>query len=874
MAIGSGGLGGIPALMDSDGFKGDASLSPYNPDLDGKDVNKSVYPWGELAEDFRAFYPNTAIDQLRWNQLYPYKLLVIDARNNQVILGSKTDGIGTVSVSSDETGLVTRIHYVGLTDRWEYTFPITPQQLSTNTNFAIVTTATQQGVVEEHNGVVFKNIRIQGTTGIWPGRHDVIVTKKTNIPFISTIFENTIDAFDTLAASASQIKNAALSDTAQTKPETALPKDAELFSTGYYQALFLSRFLEQYALAKKDTANQHWRLCFFNQKDNEAYLCTPVSLNMGRSVQKPMEYAYAIELKAFRRIDLKPGPAATPGAGESSITAPNFYQRATNIITSTRSALSNSINLVKAVRSDFRRPFEILRQATLLVKDAAGVIRTAADLPSAIVSDAKDQIAQALSNITDAGQGLGSASSQIMLNEKYKSKISQLSETSAANGTDLGGPGSLIKTDSNPAFNMFRNPEANYDMLAAVSTSDFNLNTAQQLKVNNDAEKATSVTVDELKSQAAELQQLSRDIANQFGAGDGTLYEVLGLPAPKTRTTPLTIDELEILNSLYDTLSVFDQLTATNLIDNQRILNPIQYTKDQANANGIRFDNAQSKLSVPVPFKFNIEQISLRYLGDAKRWIEIATLNNLREPFIDEVGYEISLLSNGEGRRFTVPNDSRLYLGQKILLSSDVVSAFNRNIINIEKTGTVLLITVDGNADLESMKINQGAKIKGYIAGTVNSQDQIYIPVQSPAENDNTTPPPPIYRNDASVALSKVDFLLGDDGDVVLDPLGDIRLAAGLTNLIQILKTIILTTLGSDVSDPSLGVSGVVGRSVADVKASELFQQMESQIVADPRFSGIAELSIEISGPTVFVKLAVQAAGNGGIVPITFPITR
>lgn len=865
------------SFATSDGAKAESILStnPIVPSVTQPSAVTPTNPWSGTSEVFRAFYPNTPIDPSRWNKMFPYRLLVIDARNNKIIANDESTGTGTVVAETGESGLVTKLHWNSLSDEWSYTLPITPQQMSTDIQFAIGVSATQQGVTEEHNGVVFKDISLDFTTGIWPSRKDVDPTSSFGgDTFLKTVFENSGKSAAALRQSIDNLKNI-VNSASPSSTSNSLPDTEGEYSTGYYQALYLARFLEQYALAKKDPNKASWRLCFWNQKDNEAYIVTPRRFSHRRSAQNPSAYMCSLVVRAYRRVDLKEN--AAPPSEISSITSPNFYSRAANILTGTRSVLSNSINLVRSVRSDFRRPFEILRQGTLLVKDAAGIARTAADLPSAVIVDAKSEIGQAVGNLRDAANAIGGIGISATQNAGIKSSVDAFNQLSKANGTNLGSAGGNINSTLNnsPAFNPMLNPEANYDLLSSVSTNEFNLSEEQSDKVDVDLEQATTLTVDQLKSQKSELEQLALDISNQFGAGDETTYQILGLPAPKERAVPLSIDELEILESLWESISVYDQLTATQLLDGQRILNPIQYTKELANANGLPFSDAQSKISAPVPFGLSLEAISLRYLGDAKRWYEIATLNNLRSPYIDEDGYELLLLSNGDGRSFTVSKDSRLYLGQKILLFSNTVSRFSRNIIQIDQIGdTTLLITVDGDADLNVLTASQSAKIKGYLAGTVNSQDQIYLPLGSKASISSDTPPPPLFRNDEAVALSKVDFLQSDSGDIVFDSSGDVKLAAGMTNLIQALKTIILTKIGSSIPDPTLGISAQIGDNVADVQASELFSQIEKQIKADPRFSGIVTLNIEINGPAIIINLAVTEASGGGVVPISFTVSR
>ena len=80
-------------------------------------------------------------------------------------------------------------------------------------------------------------------------------------------------------------------------------------------------------------------------------------------------------------------------------------------------------------------------------------------------------------------------------------------------------------------------------------------------------------------------------------------------------------------------------LTATNQLDDQQILNGEEFVSALAATSDIAFTIPNSKIQVPVPFGLTMEQIAMRYLGDPQLWLEIATLNDLREPYIDENGF-------------------------------------------------------------------------------------------------------------------------------------------------------------------------------------------------------------------------------------------
>jgi len=130
----------------------------------GDNGNPGDYPW-ENNKD--AFFPAIELQKEGADKIFPYKLLVVDVKTNQVVRGGVTED-NFVIQRSDSGGLQFTIRNE---NKWEFTLPITPKQLSVTDQYAINTTATMRGVVEEHNGVKFKMISASGTTGIWPTRN-------------------------------------------------------------------------------------------------------------------------------------------------------------------------------------------------------------------------------------------------------------------------------------------------------------------------------------------------------------------------------------------------------------------------------------------------------------------------------------------------------------------------------------------------------------------------------------------------------------------------------------------------------------------------------------------------------------------------------
>ncbi|MHA1675727.1 MAG: hypothetical protein ACTSU6_00960, partial [Candidatus Njordarchaeales archaeon] len=140
------------------------SFNSSQQDGGGDDTSFFSLPWQGDPEE--AFFSPFEIDPKRWNKLFPYRLLVVDvSKPNPSILARNPSSVRIENnVLINEGGIEYLITQERQNGTWEMVLPITPQQLQTTDHFAINTSATMRGVVEEHNGVKFKTVTASGTT--------------------------------------------------------------------------------------------------------------------------------------------------------------------------------------------------------------------------------------------------------------------------------------------------------------------------------------------------------------------------------------------------------------------------------------------------------------------------------------------------------------------------------------------------------------------------------------------------------------------------------------------------------------------------------------------------------------------------------------
>lgn len=848
-----------------------------------------AYPWSKEIKD--VYMPYIDIRPENWDKVFPYSLEVWDvSTETPTVVGSSGSTTPTISVGQSQSNNSILIKFDS--QEWKIALPITPQQLTITDEFAIVNTPTLRGVLEEHNGVKYKNITMSGSTGVYPQRNSKSEYSssygKDYIPYIETdplnlSFQNTGDMTNATIEQANRKKQKEneYKGGKNIYNENFVPAGGKKINidpqqTGYFHALYFGQFLEQYAIAKKNPKNNNWRLVLKLDKDNTAYFITPISFFLNKNANKPSEIMYSFTAKAWKRVNGL--------ESKKTIEKPfdlinvQIIQHGSSFLAAAKKlreliALAKNNALIDAVGNvkDF---LEKIRQAVILVKSLVNAAFDLADLAVQLVNDLKMAILDIISivNLIESRATNFEKSAKNALHnflEDLKGEFATFEEAAAANPEIKG----LIY--SNPILDI--NTTTDYSVLANTSLNNLKLNSAQKEIFDQEVSNISNRGTLELKDLASLIEKTASDISNKSGAGDPLVNAQNNKPAPKERAYPFSIEENELLLAMYDVVQAINNLTKDRSIDkiNTSVVSPSKFTSDVAATIGIPIEDSKAKILVPVPYNLSIEEIAARYLKDRNRYIEIVALNGMRSPYIDETGFTLNLLSNGDGRTFTVNSNENLYEGQKINLASSTVPVFTRNISQIKKLNDITyLIETDGEATLNTLKVLDNAYMRAYLPGTVNSQDFIFIPTDLPVDQETYPTITQTIKQDSVTQLSKVDFLLTDNFDIALDNNGDFRMSSGITNLIQALKIKFMTEKGSLLAHPSFGLGIKPGLSTADISSAGIFKEIGSMILADNRFNSIKSLEVSIDGPVLSINLQVELKNNLGVVPINFTIPK
>lgn len=810
-------------------------------------------------------FTSTSITASNWNKQFPYQLLV---------LKQSKDINGQVTYSQEAP--------------WTFTLPIPPQDMTISTPFAVSTQVTMNGIVEEHNGAPIRNISFSGTTGILPNRPTAPQNPLFAITGATKVFNTGILAgtAQSIAGTVEKVASKAAQLFGQGLDFNLLNAQADFIdnpdapntlarNTGYYQFRVLQQFLEGYATVKKHSDGRDLRLALAIWKDEAVYLVSPVNFEVRRNAADPLLYNYNIQLKAWKRVTLDP-PGAIPYPVQTG-SSPSAIAELLNAISIGRDVLEGITDTLEAIRSDVSVLFQVIRQVSLFAKDALGIPPALTDLPANITQDARGAILDLMSVVRAAGEvdgNLKASKARLSKNSQYLAQAMGIYKQPALDGIQPASVG-LAQQEAAPPEAGFADPSKMYELMSKVNINSLKLSPTVQKKIQAEIDSVRKLRRADFEYMRDELEKFAGELAEALGAGDDTYNSTYSRPDIQTKKRPTT-DDFDALFALNNIISAMSTMAVAGPQESAR-LQAIDYVAGLARKSGIAFTQPASKFAIPFPYGSTLEHIALRYLGDANRWHEIAALNGLRTPYVDETGFELPLLTNGNGNQIVVGSIEGLYVGQGVTLAANNTIRTVRRITRLEEMAPgMVFVNVDGDPDLARFGPLGFAVLHAYKPDTVNSTMQLYIPSQTPANEQELTAKSIPGVNDFTQMLEAggVDLLLTQSGDLAITPDGDCKLAIGLVNIVQKIKIAITTPQGALPQHPSFGLAIRPGTSTADMDAKDLLQATRSLFRGDPAFTGIFAAQVAKNGPLAKLGVSVGIAGIDTVIPVSVDVRR
>lgn len=785
------------------------------------------------------------IDQGKWNQVYKYyfRLAKADSQGRATVEDPKVKGF----------------------NKYTQHLHIPPQAISIQTHFASSVVATNRGVLEENNGVTFRTITISGTTGVWPTKpYQGMKNLSTASKLFNTIFPAAVTAIGGLVKSVQKTVASFVGGPADKVAEPG--KDS-----GYYQFWALHNFLVACAEARKGEEGNDLRLIFGAPKDNIEYVVTPVQFEMRRDAGSALLYRYQIVLRAWDIVSDPQEPSV-----KFDIPTPDNVNAITSILNTLkdgRAVIQSVRNILKSVNSDLAGVLLVFNQANLVMKEIAGVGEDIGDFGDAFRTNAKYLLKGPDNTFFSSLQAYeaSTGTSSPRLNFSTVDESQPLGNTSqvtpGGESTPLGSSrlalaqGVLDSALENPTF--LQNPVTDFVIPPNVESQ---LETAR--------EEARGLTSGDIRGLTDSLQRVSDNFAQNTGLMDPDYALIYGLPYTATDRLP-TEDDILTNAAIQESKISLTTCLATGQIFRERDLDPFAI----ANENLDRDDQLETPLSaLPIAFPRgrSLEDIAQQYLDDSSRWREIALLNGLRAPYIDEAGFDLPIFS-ANGRSFVVKDISHLTIYQPVLISGTMVASTQRRIINIEDIGgSQWRISVDGPDTLSDYVAMSSPKIHTRLPGCVGSGDTIFIPSSLTPDDPLPMRPNALYsRLSHAEKVFRIDLALDDSEarDLVVDHSGDVKRSSGYQNATQAIRIALETENGELERHPSYGVAVPVGGRNSGITTEQFEEIVASRVRADSRFLN-AEVSASIEGSVARVRVVAQGAQGTGHIPVDFEIGK
>ncbi len=878
-------------------------MSTTPPASKAPDINAENIELFSADPDFFTDAQDRFIDYEMWDKYYPYQLLVLEA-----------------SGEGDEL--------VYKRTKMFYTLPISPQEMNISMPIAVNTQATLTGIVEQHGGAPFRIITMSGTTGLVNRRAtpDKPTAFQTGLHAVGTVFGGTANNIGRVARIAQNGFGSALN------VHTGLSKnhndEKKIFrkDTGYAQIRLLQRFIETYVAMKsgkgdkthESTTNsthdpKKLRLALAIWKDQAVYLCSLNQFDIKRSAQNPMEYMWSMQMKAWRRVSVEDG-APLLGDNHSLFKKRDFATL--NAILKAVRAIAAIVATLRDVISSIVKDLTkfilgVIREISNFVKSVLGLLKSIADFVSpetwktmgaqiakeweslkGSASEAALELMSAFDAVTAKTGGVarfagpGSEADTVVNaavdeitnlteqnSEHYATLLSLLDRISLENLPGLDGrTKELIKTEEARILALTRRDWeerrdelrafiAKYEALLGIGAQPSQVEQGGNLYVYN-YETSTYITTE---------GEPDLNLDQPY-----TIVENL-LDSATTITKPIraaTDDDYEAMYAMNGLAQALDSLSANKSIDAPEP-STLEYVAGLAQRSGIAFKVPTSKFAVPFPYGFSLERLALLYLGDIDRWHEIATLNGLQTPYVDEEGFTLTLLTNADRNQIVVGETTNLYVNQTVYLSGNGLDRTKRHITKIDEIGdNDFVVTLDGDPDLQQFTTYAESKLEAFLPGTVNSRQVIFIPSDVAAGDFDTESRaiPGVDAFDPLLEVAGEDLLLTTKGDLAITPDGDCGVAVGLQNIVQTVRLALTTPLGGLLHHPEYGIMLQSGMSTADVTAEELLAQVKKLFADDGTFTGVRSASVAKNGNSMVITIEVGIAGVSKFIPISVEI--
>jgi phage baseplate assembly protein W len=416
------------------------------------------------------------------------------------------------------------------------------------------------------------------------------------------------------------------------------------------------------------------------------------------------------------------------------------------------------------------------------------------------------------------------------------------------------------------------------ELLSLIEVDSLQLTDPENAYIKQEVQRAAQLEASDFREMLNFLKT-QREIAFDFiGLGDTYYDSIRGRKsAPKQRD--YFISDLVVLNNTIELEKYIEGL----IIEFKYKKNVAPNLLEFANA---RLDESNSEVRVQdiyqsykvVPFEKSLHQMAQDYLGDAERWYELVTTNNLKAPYVDLTGEKILLLESGSASTVRIPisQQDKFRINSVVKIGSRLVPEEVRKVeqVNDNRDGSATVF-LSGKQDLAKLLIKHVPYVRAYKPETLNDFSLVKIPSTAIAPNKNIPEPSDgeLKKLDKALLSFGVDVAVDDvTGDLLIGTDGDIKYQFGINNLRQAVISVLKTEQGQLPLHREYGIPNSVGFSLqGDTTSTRIAAIVEEALKRDLRFTSVTLKDIQISPDgTIGMTTLVTIAGSNQLIPLAF----
>ena len=457
----------------------------------------------------------------------------------------------------------------------EFPLPLAPTAINQSENFAISIKATQGGTVVTHSGNKYKDLIIEGTTGIAPFRGTGGVDKVTG----QGIFQ---------------------------------PSDLK-YRSGYEVFLNLRNYFKTYYQLKKENSelSKGLRLTFKNYKDGEFLIVELLKFNMIRQAARSHLYDYKLEFKVIKHFEFEKPELSFLEQLD------NLLNTAISKIDLARGVFLRTQGILRQVESTYNAiVIDPLRKIGLAAKAFRGIGLVASDISDRIIRNTVNEfnntaILLGVKDLQDQNRREGGVDQKIVDVTLPNDISGAVSTRGTKTITDLGEALTVIP------ITVF--PQATIDA------------------TNEEVEESTTLPRSFYTQTRESLKRVSNNAEDLFNLNSEDLDEIFNrtstLQADEAKE--ITDEEFDVLDAFNQAITAIDNLTSSDTLFKRDFNAQLEglFTNFDDLA---EFQSLPATRQVIVNRGDTLERIAQRELNNSVRWVEIAELNNLKYPYVVE----------------------------------------------------------------------------------------------------------------------------------------------------------------------------------------------------------------------------------------------